>query len=177
MTPEEGAGLMQRVLVIGCPGSGKSTFSRRLRDATGLPLCHLDLLWHRADKTTCSREEFDRKLGEVLARERWIIDGNYLRTMRPRLERCDTVFFFDLPVRDCLAGVEARIGKPREDMPWVEQEFDPEFRQFILDFPRDRVPVIYALLEEYREGRTVVTFPSRKAADQWLANREKVSLL
>lgn len=160
---------MERVIVIGCPGAGKSTFSRKLRDAAGLPLCHLDLLWHRADRTTCSPEEFDRKLQKVLAEERWIIDGNYHRTLRTRLERCDTVFFFDLPVEDCLAGVKARIGKKREDMPWVEEEMDPEFRQFILDFPRDQLPPLRGLLEEYRAGRTIVTFPSRQAADDWLA--------
>ena len=57
---------MKKVLVIGSPGSGKSTFSRRLRELTGLPLFYLDLLWHKPDKTTYSREEFDRKLGELL---------------------------------------------------------------------------------------------------------------
>lgn len=53
---------MKKILVIGCPGSGKSTFARRLRDRTGLPLYHLDLLWHRPDKTTVSEAEFDAAL-------------------------------------------------------------------------------------------------------------------
>ena len=53
---------MKKVLVIGCPGSGKSTFARRLRDRTGLPLYPLDLLWHRPDKTTVSEAEFDAAL-------------------------------------------------------------------------------------------------------------------
>ena len=55
---------MKKVLVIGCPGSGKSTFARRLRDRTGLPLYPLDLLWHRPDKTTVSEAEFDAALAE-----------------------------------------------------------------------------------------------------------------
>ena len=124
---------MKRVLVIGCPGAGKSTFARWLRDATGLPLYYLDRIWHRPDKTNIPREEFDARVAELTAGDRWIIDGNYLRTLEPRLARCDTVFFLDLPVDVCLAGVAARMGQPREDMPWVEEEPDEEFLQYIRD--------------------------------------------
>ena len=84
---------MQKVLVIGCSGAGKSTFARRLRDITGLPLYYLDRLWHKADRTHITREEFDRVLAEWLARPAWIIDGDYSRTLPQRLEACDTVFF------------------------------------------------------------------------------------
>lgn len=58
---ERGEPMLQRILVIGCPGAGKSMFSRKLRDATGLPLHYLDMLWHKADKTNFTREEFDQK--------------------------------------------------------------------------------------------------------------------
>ena len=71
--------MFQRAIVIGCPGSGKSTFSRKLRDSTGLPLYYLDLLWHKPDRTTVSREKFDKRLYEILMQEQWIIDGNYQR--------------------------------------------------------------------------------------------------
>lgn len=57
---------MKKVLVIGCPGSGKSTFARRLRDAAGLPLYPLDLLWHRPDRTAVSEEEFDPEFREFI---------------------------------------------------------------------------------------------------------------
>ncbi len=67
--------MFQRAIVIGCPGSGKSTFSRKLRDSTGLPLYYLDLLWHKPDRTTVSREKFDKRLYEILMQEQWIIDG------------------------------------------------------------------------------------------------------
>ena len=125
---------MERILVIGSPGAGKSTFSRRLREETGLPLYYLDMLWHRPDRTTVEMEVFDRELGKILEKDRWIIDGNYIRTLEMRLKACDTVFFLDYPLEVCLEGVRSRIGKPREDMPWVEQEFDGEFRQWIDGF-------------------------------------------
>ena len=76
---------MKRVIVIGCSGSGKSTFSRKLQEKTGLPLHYLDMIFHKPDKTTLSREEFDRLLMQILREDEWIIDGNYQRTMALRL--------------------------------------------------------------------------------------------
>ena len=159
---------MQKVLVIGCSGAGKSTFARRLRDITGLPLYYLDRLWHKADRTHITREEFDRVLAEWLARPAWIIDGDYSRTLPQRLEACDTVFFLDFPLEVCLAGVENRRGAQRPDMPWVEEELDAEFLQYILDFGQAQMPAIRAMLEPYRGRRQILTFRSRAGADAWL---------
>ncbi len=159
---------MQKVLVIGCPGAGKSTFARRLRDRTGLPLYYLDRLWHKPDRTNVTREAFDRGLAQWLARPAWILDGNYSRTLPQRLEACDTVFFLDFPLEVCLAGVENRRGAQRPDMPWVEEELDAEFLQYILDFGQAQLPAIRAMLEPYRGRRQILTFRSRAGADAWL---------
>ena len=70
------------------------------------------------------------------------------------------------PVPDSRA---ARVGSVREDLPWVETEFDPDFRQYILDFPRDQLPVIYDLTDRYRDTRNITTFHTRAEADAWLA--------
>lgn len=159
---------MKRILVIGCPGAGKSTFSRELSKITGLPLFHLDMLWHRSDRTNVSQEEFDERLQDILVQERWIIDGNFQRTMERRLQYCDTVFLLDYPVSLCLESVEGRIGKERLDMPWVEECFDPEFRQAIVDFPQTKLPQIYALLERYSGQRTVYIMKTREQAEKIL---------
>ena len=160
---------MRKVIVIGCPGAGKSTFARKLRDATGLPLYYLDMLWHRPDQTNVSREEFEAQIKELVQRDQWIIDGNYLRTMELRLKECDTVFLLDHSLEICLAGAESRIGKRREDLPWIETEFDEEFRQWIIDFPKEQLPQIYELIKKYQDGRDIVIFTSREEADEYLA--------
>lgn len=157
---------MKRIIVIGCPGSGKSTFSRRLKDATGYPLYHLDMIYHKPDRTTVSREEFDKKLREIMEGEYWIIDGNYNRTIEMRLKECDTVFLFDLPTEVSIKGVMSRIGKKRDDMPWVEEEFDTEFRGIILGFREKQIPKIYELLSKYPEKKLVI-FKSHTEADSF----------
>ena len=110
---------MKKAIVIGCPGSGKSTFSRALHEKTYLPLFHLDMMYWNADKTTVEKSVFLQRLSEVLAQDTWIIDGNYGSTMEMRLKECDTVFFLDFPYEVCLDGLLKRRGKPRTDMPWV----------------------------------------------------------
>lgn len=159
---------MKRIFVIGCPGAGKSTFARNLRESLNLPLYYLDMIWHKPDKTTCSREKFDGRLREILGQDKWIIDGNYLRTLEVRLQVSDTVFLLDYPLKVCLAGARERIGKRREDMPWVETELDKEFRQWILDFSKDQLPVIYHLLKQYETGRDIYVFRSRDEAEDYL---------
>ena len=166
--PAEEKNLMKKVIVIGSPGAGKSTFSRKLRAVTGLPLYHLDMIWHKPDRTNISREELVQEQKKIMENQSWIIDGNYLSTMELRLENCDTIFLLDYPLEVCLAGAKARIGTKREDIPWLETEFDEEFRQWILDFPKDQLPVIYQLLEKYGQNRNVHIFRSRDAAENYL---------
>ena len=80
---------MERILVIGSPGSGKSTFSRALAQRKQLPLVYLDRLFWNADKTTVDQAHFDQRLGRPWPAPRLgILDGNYGRTLEMRLERC-----------------------------------------------------------------------------------------
>lgn len=165
--------MRDKIIVIGCPGSGKSTFSRTLGEITGLPVVHLDMLNWNADKTTVPKEVFRRRLEEVLQKDAWIIDGNYGSTIELRLRHCDTVFFLDLPTEACVEGVTSRRGKPREDMPWVETEPDEEFMQFIIrDFPTEKRPQILALREAYAE-KEWITFHSHGEAEAYLQTFRK----
>ena len=146
-----------KIMIIGSPGSGKSTFARKLRDKTGLPLFYLDMIKHKPDRTTISSEEFDKKLKEILVKSQWIIDGNYQRTLEVRMKECDLIILFDLPTK--------------EDMPWVETEetFEGEFKQWIQEFSDESLPEIYQLLEKYKD-KEVVIFKSREEANFYLEN-------
>ena len=162
---------MKRVIIIGCPGSGKTTFAEKLHKKTGLPLYYLDAIWHKPDRTHITREAFDQRIREIFATDAWIIDGNYSRTVELRLKHCDTVFLFDLPTEVCLQGATARLGKGRYDLPWTEDALDPEFEGYIKAFADHSLPKLYALIEKYKEEKQVIIFKSRKQADDFLRNR------
>ena len=158
---------MNKVIVIGCPGGGKSTFARMLHEKTGLPLYYLDLMYWNADRTTVDRAVFHERLHATMEKESWIIDGNYASTMEMRLAACDTVFFLDYSPEVCLAGIDARRGKSRPDMPWVETEGDEEFIAFIKNYSTDSRPKVIELLGRYSD-KNIVIFKTRAEADAFL---------
>ena len=162
---------MKKILVIGCPGSGKSTFSKALHRMTGIALYHLDNLYWNQDKTTVSREVFLDRLNRILPRQEWIIDGNYASTMELRMQHCDTVIFLDYPAEVCLAGIRARHGKPRSDIPWLETGEDPEFIQYIKTFQAEGRPGILALLETYAH-KNIFIFSSRQEETAFLSGKK-----
>ena len=160
---------MKKIIVIGCPGSGKSCFSRKLHKKTNIPLYHLDMLFWNEDKTTVSKEIFLERLQEIMRKPEWIIDGNYGSSMEMRMQECDTVFFLDYPVEVCIDGVNARKGQERSDMPWYEKvdEEDSEFIGFIKNYNCDSRPKVISLLEKY-SSKNIIIFENRDDSDMYL---------
>ena len=158
---------MKKVIVIGCPGSGKSTVSRALHNKTGIPLYHLDMMYWNADKTTVEKSEFLERLSDVFEKDEWIIDGNYSSTMELRMAACDTVIFLDYPLDVCLDGIRERRGKPRSDMPWIETEEDSEFIEFIKNYNEQQKSKVLELLKKYSD-KNIIILESREQADAFL---------
>ncbi|MBQ8408432.1 MAG: AAA family ATPase [Clostridia bacterium] len=160
---------MKKVIVIGCPGSGKSTFSRELQKRTQLPLHYLDMMYWNSDKTMVPKEVFRNRLQEVMQQSSWILDGNYGSTLEMRLSACDTVFFLDYPSEVCLDGIYARKGKSRPDMPWIEEdgEDNEEFLTFISNYRAESRPKVLELLEKHPE-KNVIIFHERQEAEAFL---------
>ena len=167
-----GIAVMKKIMVIGCPGSGKSTFSRELHNITGIPLYHLDMMYWNADRTTVEKSVFRERLSNTMQKDEWIIDGNYGSTIEVRLQACDTVIFLDYPLEVCLNGIKERRGKVRTDMPWTEKEDeeDTEFIEFIKNYNLQSRPIVMELLEKYRQ-KDVFIFKSRNEADEFLRQR------
>ncbi len=160
----------KKVLVLGCPGSGKSTFAKKLADCTGLPLVHLDNIWWNPDRTHISRAEFDQKLKTILSEDQWIIDGNYSRTCEERIRACDTIFFLDVSEEECIRGITERIGTKRTDIPWIEEQLDPELAEVVQNYRTGIRPELMALFEMYPD-RTITIFQTREEADAWIQSQ------
>ncbi len=161
-------------MVIGCPGSGKSTFSRALHKITNIPLFHLDMMYWNSDRTTVEKAMFRKRILEAIQQNEWIIDGNYGSTIELRLQACDTVIFLDYPLEICLDGIRERRGKARSDMPWIEtvDEEDAEFIEFIKSYNSQSKPQIMDLLNLYSD-KNIFIFNNRKEADEFLTNLQQ----
>ena len=111
---------MERIQIMGCSGAGKSTLARKLGEITGLPVVHIDRLFWKPGWVESGKEEIDRKILDAAAEERWIMDGNYSRTLQARLDRCDLVIYLDFPRWFCIQSVIRRClqnaGQIRPDM-------------------------------------------------------------
>lgn len=166
---------MKRVIVIGSGGAGKSTFSKKLGEATGLPVIHLDQLYWRPNWQEPSKEEWREIHGKLLENEEWILDGNFGGTMEARIKACDTVIFLDLPRMTCLYRVLKRRlthrGKNRPDMAdGCNEKIDLEFLLWIWNYPNTSKLRREKLFKEYSDGKTIIRLTSQKEADDFLMN-------
>lgn len=167
---------MNKIIVIGCPGGGKSYFSKQLARILNIPLYHLDMIWHNPDKTNISKEELKNKVEAIIQKDCWIIDGNYQSTLEQRFIACDTIFLLDFPLDICLNGALSRIGKKRDDLPWIEEEADEEFIEYIKNFPNEQLPYIYELLDKYSD-KTIIIFKSRNQMQEYIKKNQILLLV
>ena len=163
---------MEKILIIGCPGSGKSTLSKKINKMTKIPLYHLDLIYWKDDKTNIDKNEFISVLSDILKKDEWIIDGNYSSTMEMRIKSCDTIIFLDYPLDVCLKGVNERKGTKRSDMPWIETEDDISFIEFIKAYNSVNRPQVLDLFNKYPEKKIYI-FKNRKEADEFVAKLKR----
>lgn len=163
---------MERIMIIGCSGSGKSTLARALKEKLGLPVVHLDQLWWREGWQNVTREEFDSRLAMALNMDKWIIDGNYSRTVGQRLEKCDTIIYLDFERWECLLGMVQRIlgsyGKVRPDMAaGCPERFDWEFVKWIWNYNAQNRVRNYTWIAGAKHAKTVV-LKNRKEVKRFL---------
>lgn len=152
---------MEKVVVLGCCGAGKSTFARQLQGLTGLPLVHLDQVhwlpnWVETDAAT-----FQSKLTALIEQPRWIMDGNFAATLDVRLAAADTVIYIDLPAWKCLWRVAKRVwrynGRPRPDMPeGCNERWDWAFLHYVAVFNSVKRPRILKKIEAVAAEKTVL---------------------
>ena len=153
---------MERIMIIGCGGAGKSTLARQLGEKTGLPVVHLDQIWWSPGNWKhLERDEFDVLLKAELDNPRWILDGNFNRTMETRLAACDTVIYLDVPRVVCLKNWIGRViknwGRARADMAEGCNEWlDPEFAGWIWKFNQNNRDRYYHLLSQAEHAEVII---------------------
>jgi adenylate kinase family enzyme len=165
---------VQRVLVIGSGGAGKSTVASHLAATLGLPLIHLDALYWRPGWQETPKDEWKAQVDALLAAPSWVMDGNYSGTLDARLARCDTVIFIDLPRVVCLWRIVKRQlrfrGRSRPDMaPGCPERITWEFVTWVWTYPARRRRKILRKLAELDGGRKAIVLTSRRDVERFLA--------
>lgn len=164
---------MQRIIIVGSGGAGKSTFARRLGDILGIPVTHLDTIFWKPQWQAISRDELIAAQQHIINTPTWIIDGNYSSTLDQRIQAADTFIFLDMPRWLCLYRILRRRiqyhGRSRPDItPGCPEQLTWEFIRFVWHYPRTRRPAIYQRMQTATHLRTLV-LQSPQAVDRFLA--------
>ena len=166
---------MQRVMVMGSSGSGKSTFARRLSEMTGIPFVSLDTLYWKPGWVPSDNAEFGQRVAEVVRQPQWVMDGNYTSSGAGELRRhsSDTVIWFDLPRRTCVFGIMKRIagsyGKVRREMAeGCPERIDFEFFRYVWTYRNRQRPKLLDYFQGLRADQSFVCFTDRTQVDDFL---------
>jgi adenylate kinase family enzyme len=169
------AGFMQRILIIGCSGAGKSTLARRMGKLLDLPVIHLDREYWKPGWTPTPDADFDRTIARLVERERWIIDGNYSRTLESRLARADAVIHLDFPRWRCLLRICRRVllnsnfNHQRADMAeGCAEQWDWEFIEWVWNFRRAVHPKNVEMLGRWADRVRLLTLGTPGAVTEFI---------
>ena len=170
---------LQKILVIGCCGAGKSTFSKKVQSILNLEIIHLDQYYHKPNWEETEQDEWEKIVNSLVQKPSWIMDGNYASSFDIRFKYADTIIYLDYPTILCIWRVIIRIfkyhGVTRSDMAnGCKEQFDLEFLQYVLTFNSKFRKVIKQKLNLVKEEKKGCVFKTDKQADKFLAQISEV---
>ena len=125
-----------RISIVGGSGSGKSTLCNILAKELNLPAIHLDAINFNANWVEIDKLERDKIISTKAEDEKWIIDGNYNKTLKERFDRADLIIWLDYPTSTQLKGVLKRYFKTRNnerpEIPGCKERLKLDFLKYII---------------------------------------------
>lgn len=163
---------MNKIIVIGCPGSGKSTMVFRMNEKLKYSVLHLDKIYHIDNNTHITREELIKRVDKFANdNERFIIDGNYISTVEQRIKLADTIILLDIDTEICVQNAVNRSKKEKTaDMAdgFDNSKLKDEFLEFIGRFKNDSLPKIMGLIEAYKSEKNIIILKNYKEIDEFI---------
>lgn len=163
--------MYNRISIVGGSGSGKSTLCNILSKELNLPAIHLDGInfnpnWVEIDKT-----ERDKIISSKALEDKWIIDGNYTKTLKQRLERADLIIWLDYSTFTLLKGIFKRFlqtrNKERLEIPGCKERINFTFIKYVATYNKKKRHIIEDYLKYIPEDKVLV-FKKQKDLNNWL---------
>jgi adenylate kinase family enzyme len=172
---------MDRIVILGPSGTGKTTLARKLGNLCGIKELHLDQVYWQKDWEHLSKDEFDHTMKQYFRQHhRWVIDGNYSNNNHfyDRLKLADTVIILNYSTSDSLKGVLQRKDQykhtHRSDMAeGCNEELDQEFLQYIAFFNKHKSKFLWAMVNQYKYKDRIHIFHNREELNKWLKQLEE----
>lgn len=167
--------MYNRIAIIGAPGTGKTTLANNLSEIYGIEAIHIDGIHHLPNWNLRDKEERDRMILEIVAREKWIIDGTYKSTLRARLERAEFIVWLDFSTLGQIRGIMHRYlknkGVEKPEIPGCKEKMDKEFFTYVLRYNRTKRKSIVENLEGIDKEKILI-LKNRRQVNKWLENEK-----
>lgn len=163
--------MYNRISIVGGSGSGKSTLCSILSKELNLPAVHLDGINFDSNWVEIDKSKRDNIIADKALEDKWIIDGNYTKTLKNRLERADLIIWLDYSTFALLKGVLKRIfngiNKERPEIPGCKERFDFNFIKYVITYNKKKRYIIVENLEDIPKEKILI-FKNQKKLNKWL---------
>lgn len=162
-----------RISIIGGSGSGKSTLATILSKELDIPAIHLDAINYNANWVEIDHKEREQIIQNKLNEEKWIIDGNYTKTLKDRLDKADIVIWLDYSSFAHFKGILKRFlkyhNKEKPELPGCKERFNLAFIKYVISYNRKKRPQVLQILENIPHEKVLI-FKKQKDLNNWLKN-------
>ena len=163
--------MYNRISIIGGPGSGKTTLANLLSKKYNLPVTHIDGIHHLKNWQIRDKAQRDKIILDIVAKDKWIIDGTYHDTLKKRLEASDFVIWLDYSTFTQLKGVVKRFienpGKEKQEIPGCKERLNFTFLKYVAGYNKKKRHFITDAIKEINIDRVIV-FNKQKDLNKWL---------
>ena len=165
--------MYKKIAIIGAPGTGKTTLADKLSKIYKIEATHIDGIHHLKNWVQRDKKERDEIILDIIKKDKWIIDGTYKSTLKPRLERADLIIWLDISTFEQIKGVITRYmknkWKEKPEIPGCKEKIDKEFLLSVLNYNKNKRKYIVENLENIDKEKLLV-FKNRKKLNNWVKN-------
>lgn len=163
--------MYNRISIIGGSGTGKSTLCEILAKKLKLPAIHLDAINFNENWVEIDKKERDKIISAKAKEEKWIIDGNYNKTLKERFDNADLIIWLDYSTYMQLKGVLKRFLKTRNrerpEIPGCKERLDFNFIKYVITYNKKKRPEIIEILKEVPKDKVLI-FKKQKDLNRWI---------